>query len=217
MPYVCGPAEYLKAPYGIIICCINRTVEALSILCGFLILIEIWITLKNADAPDKPEAAQVMYVSPDQPVMPHTAYTQQAPYVQPTQYYPPQPQYPYPGMIQQQPTMAQYSGTPKYETQENMYQDYQRQSQAFYQPQQQQQQPQYYQSQQQQQQQQQQSPYASQGYGTPQVPGSMVTAAPQPGASPIIPYPSPGHSVAVSPVLPVGGYSSPHSPVTSAK
>ncbi|KAF9993902.1 hypothetical protein BGZ79_001372, partial [Entomortierella chlamydospora] len=185
-PYSCS--GYLRAYTNI--CRIGRTTGVLSILCAVLILFEIWITFRNADKPVKPEAAQVIYVNPDQPVMPDVALG--------TGYYPPQPQYPqypqypYPGMIEQQPPMAQqYGGTPKYETQENIYQ---RQSQTFYQPQQQQQQ--YYQ---------------------PQVPGSMVTAAPQPGASPIVPYPSPGHSVAVSPVLPVGGYSSPHSPASSAQ
>ncbi|KAF9428886.1 hypothetical protein BGZ94_000665 [Podila epigama] len=114
-----------------------------------------------------------------------------------------QPSYPANQPFQQlqlqflQPVPGQFvSSTPKYEDQSFLYQQ---QQQQYLQQQH---------HQQQQQQQQFQQLYPRHTYIAP-APGTTVTATPQPGGQPIVPYPSPGTSVAVSPVLPVGGFSTP--------
>ncbi|KAF9433365.1 hypothetical protein BGZ76_009549 [Entomortierella beljakovae] len=166
----------------------------------FGLLIEVGLTLKYGPLPDNTfsiDAANMTYITPmvqpqqqfQQPIQQH--YVTPNDYVTPGAYYQQQQpqQQPFP-LMNQQPV----GYTPKYEVQDNMYQVLQGQQTQQQQPYQQQQQP---------------HPYSSQNYSAPQprVPGTMVTAAPQPGGSPIMPYPSPGHSVAVSPVLPPGGYS----------
>ncbi|KAF9371840.1 hypothetical protein CPB97_001680 [Podila verticillata] len=188
-----GPSYFMG------ICIANRIAIVLGIVCACLVLIEVAVTLRQGPiVPVQPK--DVIIVSPlemqqqqqfqqqhysyiaPQPGNPTNPYQQQ-----PFQQY---PQYPPQQQPQFQSVNGFVSGTPKYEDQSNMCGQQQQQYQQ-----------QYYQQQQQQQQQ----------YQYP-VPGSTITATPQPGGQPIAPYPSPGTSVAVSPVLPVGGYSTTSAP-----
>ncbi|KAG0361367.1 hypothetical protein BG005_008515 [Podila minutissima] len=184
-------------------CTVGPVCTCLGIACSCLVVIEVAVTLRLGPiAPVEPK--EVIIVSPQE--LQQQLFQQQPQQQQHYLHSAPHPgniPYPY-----QQQSFQQYaaqplqpgnifvSGTPKYEDQSHLYQ-----------------QQQYYQQQQhqlpsppppQQQHQQQQQQY--QLYAFP-APGSTVTATPQPGGQPIAPYPSPGTSVAVSPVLPVGGYS----------
>ncbi|KFH73190.1 hypothetical protein MVEG_00411 [Podila verticillata NRRL 6337] len=195
-----GPSYYMG------ICIANRISIVLGIVCACLILIEVAVTLRQGPiVPVQPK--DVIIVSPlemqQQQQFQQQQFQQQQLQQQHYSYIAPQPgnltnpyqqqpfqQYPqYPPQQQPQFQSANgfVSGTPKYEDQSNLYGQQQQQYQQ-----------QYYQQQQQQ-------------YQYP-VPGSTVTATPQPGGQPIAPYPSPGTSVAVSPVLPVGGYSTTSAP-----
>ncbi|KAI8605429.1 hypothetical protein EDD21DRAFT_140610 [Dissophora ornata] len=187
-PYICRNGNYL--------CALSRATEALSVACGFFILLDIAVTLQNGPLHKQQVQPQdVVIVSPIQPMQ------QQFPQPYPGAYYPQQPQQlPYP--VMQQPPQQ------KFETQEQLYQrhqmDLQKQPvgghQSFYQPRPVQQQ-QFYQG---------QHSYSAAGYVaiTPKEPGTTVTSTPQPGVPPVVPYPSPINSVAVSPVMPVTEYSS---------
>ncbi|KAF9329175.1 hypothetical protein BG006_007699 [Podila minutissima] len=191
-------------------CTVGPVCTCLSIACSCLVVIEVAVTLRLGPiAPVKPK--EVIIVSPQE--LQQQLFQQQPQQQQHYLHSAPHPgniSYPY-----QQQSFLQYSqyapqslqpgnifvsGTLIYEDQSHLYQ-----------------QQQYYQQQQHQlpspppppqQHQQQQQQYQLYAYPAP---GSTVTATPQPGGKPIAPYPSPGTSVAVSPVLPVGGY-----PIASA-
>ncbi|KAF9574270.1 hypothetical protein EC968_007039 [Mortierella alpina] len=204
IPYTCLP--------GSTRCGLFRAVEFFTIFFAFLIILEVGVTLKSGPLePRNPPGGNVVIVSPLQPIQPQPYYQQ------PYAYYPPQQ----PG----QP-LQQHVSSMKYEAQEpGMMQQYQQPHQPFFQPQPMppppHQQPYYQPQQQQQQQQQQPHPYSSTSYNPPQpqVPGSMVTTTPQSSGQPMAPPTSPGFSVAVSPVMPSEGYSTPlvgHSPVQPA-
>ncbi|KAF9284907.1 hypothetical protein BGZ68_004305 [Mortierella alpina] len=194
-PYACPPEFYS--------CGLERAVEFFTILFGFLIILEVGVTLKNGPLETRSPPREVQIVSPLQPIQPQPYYQQ--PYV----YYPPQQ----PG----QP--LQYDGSSmKYEEQGPMMMQYQQPHQPYFQPQhmpQPPQQQQYYQPQQQQQSQH----HTNYNAPPPQVPGSMVTTTPQSGGQPMPTPTSPGFSIAVSPVMPSEGYPTPlgsRSPVQPA-
>ncbi|KAF9128668.1 hypothetical protein BGX30_014236 [Mortierella sp. GBA39] len=217
-------------------CGVNRVIQIFGTVAGFLIMYENALTLKETDPNPSTKAAAAggaggagetggtgggqpnPNIVPYHPAMqtPNPTYPQQQQLQQQQQqlvYYP-QPQQPY-TLAQQQPLQ---NATHKFEAPGQAQQQQQFQPQPLYQltPQQQQQQL-FYQPLQPGQQpllQQQQSPYSQQQQQTmaaqPLVPGSLVTTTPQPGGQAIAPYTSSGGaSVAVSPVLPVGGYSTP--------
>ncbi|KAF9937273.1 hypothetical protein BGZ67_001508 [Mortierella alpina] len=203
-PYICPP-EFPA-------CGLFRAVEFFTILFGFLIILEVGVTLKNGPLEPRNTPKAVEIVSPLQPIQPQPYYQQ------PYAYYPPQQ----PG----QP-LHQHGSSMKYEAQGPvMMQQYQQPHPPYFQPQHMppppQQQQQYHQPHQQQQQlQQQPHPYSNVNYSAPppQVPGSMVTTTPQSGGQPMATPTSPGFSIAVSPVMPSEGYSTPlvgHSPVQPA-
>ncbi|GJJ78419.1 hypothetical protein EMPS_10778 [Entomortierella parvispora] len=185
------------------LCASLRSSYVLMAICGFLMLAEIPLTVKLDHGPLPPK--EVVMVVPPQTVMPMPyMYAPPMQQQQPSPYqpYPQQPGF-YPPGQQPPPTAGRYppnqpeSFTAYGMAQQKFEDQYHQNLQA--------QQPNPYQQQQQQ--------------SLPQTPGSMVTTMPQPGGQPIVPYPSPGASVAVSPVLPVGGYGTPpeaHSPVAYA-
>ncbi|KAF9546150.1 hypothetical protein EC957_010136 [Mortierella hygrophila] len=217
-------------------CGVSRVIQIFGTVAGFLIMYENALTLKETDPNPSTKAAAVgrageagetgggqpnTNIVPYHPVIqtPNPTFPQQQQFQQQQQqqqpvYYP-QQQQPY-TLAQQQPLQ---NATHKFEAQGQAQQQQQFQPQPLYQlnPQQPQQQL-FYQPLQPGQQplpQQQQSPYSQQQQqqtvvAQPMVPGSLVTTTPQPGAQAIAPYTSSGGaSVAVSPVLPVGGYSTP--------
>ncbi|KAF9105103.1 hypothetical protein BGX29_000673 [Mortierella sp. GBA35] len=209
--FSCGGAIFVD------VCKIARVVQVFSTVLGFLILYEAALTLKETN-PNPASTAEVQgaggavdpnYIHPtlqmQMPPMQQQNYPQQQ--FQGGGFYPQQQQ---PFVLGQQQSLQ--DATPKFEAQGQQ----QFQQQPFYQQplhQQQQQQQQFYQQPLQQPGQQplQQNPYGAQQQSAaqPMVPGSLVTTTPQPGGQAIAPYPTSGASVAVSPVLPVGGYSTP--------
>ncbi|KAH7058113.1 hypothetical protein BKA57DRAFT_448583 [Linnemannia elongata] len=216
-------------------CGVHRSIQIFGTVAGFLIMYENALTLKETDPSPSTKAEAAGGTGggqPDSNIVPYhltmqtpppmnLAYPQQQQLLQQQQlvYYP-QQQQPY-LPAQQQPLQ---NATHKFEVPGQAQQQQQFQPQPIYQlnPQQQQQQQLFYQPLQPGQQpllQQQQSPYSQQQQqqqqqqtlaAQPMVPGSLVTTTPQPGGQAIAPYTSSGGaSVAVSPVLPVGGYSTP--------
>ncbi|CAO3574861.1 unnamed protein product [Mortierella alpina] len=209
-PYACPTDDHA--------CGLFRAVEFITILFGFLIILEVGVTLKHGPLEPRSAPKDVEIVSPLQPIQPQPYYQQQ-----PYAYYPPQ-------QSGQPLPLQQHVSSMKYEAQGPVVmQQYQQPHQPYFQPQHMPpppQQQQYYhlqhqQLQQQQPQQQQPHPYSNANYSTPppQVPGSMVTTTPQSGVQPMATPTSPGFSIAVSPVMPSEGYSTPlvgHSPVQPA-
>ncbi|KAF9927012.1 hypothetical protein FBU30_003580 [Linnemannia zychae] len=194
-------------------CHLGRTANALGMITGFLIMYEVARTLRETDpnpTVGKLGGEAIPTSAPYQGQMTQPVMNQQFPpqTFQQGVFYPQQQPYP---LVQQQPLQGV---TPKFEVSAQQQQQFQPQVQQQYQLLQQQQP--FYQSPQpgqQPMQQVQQIPYSQQPQQNiaplPPVPGSLVTTTPQPGGQAIAPYSSPGVSVAVSPVLPVGGYSTP--------
>ncbi|KAF9133592.1 hypothetical protein BGW39_009445 [Mortierella sp. 14UC] len=205
-------------------CGVARVVQLFGTVAGFLVMYEVALTLKETDPNPKPKplipeagapgtagatGAPAPNAVPYQMQMtpPPSFPQQQTPFQQGAFFPQQQQQQPY-ALAQQQPLQnanAKFEAPGQQQQQQFQQQQlYQQQQQQLYQGQQQQQQ--LYQGQQPSQQQQQQNPYSQQ----PLAPGSLVTTTPQPGGQAIAPYTSSGGaSVAVSPVLPAGGYSTP--------
>ncbi|KAK3839554.1 MAG: hypothetical protein JOS17DRAFT_770633 [Linnemannia elongata] len=206
-------------------CGVSRTIQILGTVAGFLIMYENALTLKETDPAPSTKAAAAGGTGggqPDPNIVPYhmglqspppmQTYPQQQQLIQQQQHvYYPQQQQPY-VLAQQQPLQ---NAAHKFEAPGQAQQQQQFQSPLYQLAPQQQQQQLYYQSLQPGQQPlMQQNPYSQQHQQTltaqPMVPGSLVTTTPQPGGQAIAPYTSSGGaSVAVSPVLPVGGYSTP--------
>ncbi|KAG0281185.1 hypothetical protein BGZ96_001264 [Linnemannia gamsii] len=205
-------------------CGIHRVVQIFGSVAGFLIMFEIALTLKETDpnpytgvaetqgpvaggvgVGGQPDPYQQAMQTP-QPMQ--QIHPQQQQFQQQGMYYP-QQQQPF-VMAQQQPLQ---NATHKFEAPGQPQQQFQPQSLYQLSPQLQQQQQFYQPLQPGQQPLQQHNPYLQQQQSVatqPMVPGSLVTTTPQPGGQAIAPYTSSGGaSVAVSPVLPVGGYSIP--------
>ncbi|KAF9584786.1 hypothetical protein BGW38_005193 [Lunasporangiospora selenospora] len=198
-------------------CPVNRAQLFSCFFIALTMLLEAAFTLKFGAQQNV--KADVILIAPvqTQPMTfaphPQSQYVQTIPVQQPGQ--PMQPYAAYPVFVQQQPgqMMAQPMPTQgpapgQYESQQELYARHQQQWQLQQQQQQQARQS-FYPTMQQQ-----PNPYSAQ----PLAVGPMVTTIPQPGGQPIAPYPSPGTSVAVSPVLPVAGFSpvsSSHSPLPS--
>ncbi|KAF8944231.1 hypothetical protein BGZ47_004505 [Haplosporangium gracile] len=216
-------------------CGVSSATTIFSTIAGFLIMYENALTLKETDPNPSIGAAVAEGAGgaggaggrqPDPNVVPYPLAMQTPPSMQQT--YPQQQQFQQQGIYypqqQQLYVLAQQQllqdATHKLAALGQAQQQQQFQPQPLYQltPQQQQQQ-QFYQPlhpSQQPLQQQQQNPYPQQQQQQqtvavqPMVPGSLVTTTPQPGGQAIAPYTSSGGaSIAVSPVLPVGGYSTP--------
>ncbi|KAF9908093.1 hypothetical protein EC991_010221 [Linnemannia zychae] len=203
-----------KLSYNKGACGVSRVVQLFGTVAGFLIMYEVAHTLKETDPNPRPKplipkagapgttgGAQAPNSVPYQMQMttPPTYLQQQTPFQQGA-YFPQQQQQQQPYVLAQQQPLQ--NANPKFEATEQQ----QQQQQQFQQQQLYQQQQQLYQGQQPLQQQQPQNSIPQQ----PLAPGSLVTTTPQPGGQAIAPYTSSGGaSVAVSPVLPVGGYSTP--------
>ncbi|KAG0344975.1 hypothetical protein BG004_004040 [Podila humilis] len=196
----CGGADRFFS-----ICILSRMWLVFSLFAAVFFFFEIVVTLYVGPMAKVPKQSQeVIIVSPlsvqpqnqQQQQQQHYSFMAPQPGYDPNMSYPqqhqqqPYPQYPLqqlPYQNQQEPQqllpiLGQYTPQQGYMYPQQPYQSYQP----------------YQQQQQQQQQQEQQRLY------TP-APGTTVTATPQPGGQPLVPYPSPGTSVAVSPVLPVTG------------
>ncbi|KAF9183381.1 hypothetical protein BGZ50_004268, partial [Haplosporangium sp. Z 11] len=165
-------------------CYIARVRDIISIILGFMIVYEVTLTFKYRGKDGAinalPQETIVISPPPAQPL--------QQPYYQQQQ----QQGYYYPQLQQQQPAPLQQLN------QQGHYGMYEMQGQLvppYQQP--------YYQSPMQPQQ---HSNAAGHHLPPPQIPGSTITATPQPGTQPIAPYTSPGTTIAVSPVLPAEGY-----------
>lgn len=204
-------------------CGAHRVVQIFGSVAGFLIMYENALTLKDTDpnpstgvagtqgivaggggVGGQPDPYQLAMQTP--PPM-QQMHPQQQQFQQQGMYYP-QQQQPF-VLAQQQPLQ---NATHKFEIPGQQQQQFQPQPLYQLSPQQQQQQQFYQPLQPGQQPLQQQNPYFQQQTvaAQPVVPGSLVTTTPQPGGQAIAPYTSSGGiSVAVSPVLPVGGYSTP--------
>ncbi|KAG0305253.1 hypothetical protein BGZ97_001175 [Linnemannia gamsii] len=204
-------------------CGIHRVVQLFGSVAGFLIMYENALTLKETDPNPPTKAAEIQatatgggeggqqvpyHLAMQTPLPMQQIHPQQQQFQQQGVYYP-QQQQPF-VLAQQQPLQ---NPTQKFEAPEQQQQQFQPQPLYQLSPQQQQQQQQFYQPLQPGQQPlHQQNPYLQQQTvaAQPMVPGSLVTTTPQPGGQAIAPYTSSGGaSVAVSPVLPVGGYSTP--------
>ncbi|KAF9149348.1 hypothetical protein BG015_008860 [Linnemannia schmuckeri] len=223
--FLCGNSVVKNA------CGVNRAIHIFGTVAGFLIMYENALTLKETDPNPSTGSAVAGGAGgaggtgggqPGPNIVPYHLAMQTPPSMQQTYpqqqfqqqgvYYPQQQQSYM--LAQQQPPQ---NATHKLEAPGQAQQQQQFQPQPLYQltPQQQQQQ-QFYQPLQPGQQplqHQQQNPYPQQQQTVtvqPMVPGSLVTTTPQPGGQAIAPYTSSGDaSVAVSPVLPAGGYSTP--------
>ncbi|KAG0250086.1 hypothetical protein BG011_008660 [Mortierella polycephala] len=169
-------------------CYISHAKDIISIILGCLIFFEVALTIKHGE---KNSATNTL---------PHETIVISPPPVQPLQqpYYQQQQQgYYYPQLQQQQSMpLQQLDQQSHYGMQDQLVPPYQ---QPYYQIPAQPQQQQY-------------DNTVGRHPPPPQVPGSMITTTPQPGAQPIIPYTSPGTTVAVSPVLPTEGYPMPPLP-----
>ncbi|KAG0270045.1 hypothetical protein BGZ95_001821 [Linnemannia exigua] len=189
-------------------CGIARVVQLFGTVAGFLIMYEIALTLKETDPNPKPkpvipktggQGGTTAGGAPNPNAVPYhmqmsSPYPQQQQALQQGAFFP-QQQQPF-ALAQQQPLQntnakLEAPGQQQPLQQQQLYQ--QQQQQQFYQPGQHPLQQQQFQQQPQ-----------------PLAPGSLVTTTPQPGGQAIAPYTSTGGaSVAVSPILPVGGYSTP--------